>query len=53
MGKLLVESVTMEIPINADVYCSDGLGGRSSQVIVDPIHKQVTHFVVKCIILLN
>ena len=47
MGKLLVESVTMEIPINADVYCSDGLGGRSSQVIVDPIHKQVTHFVVK------
>lgn len=37
----------MNIPMNVDVYCSDGLGGRSSQVIVNPTSKQVTHVVVR------
>ena len=37
----------MNIPMNVDVYCSDGLCGRSDQVIVDPAKKQVTHLVVK------
>lgn len=37
----------MNIPMNVDVYCSDGLCGRSSQVIVNPTNKQVTHLVVK------
>lgn len=37
----------MNLPINVDVYCSDGLGGRSSQVIVNPTSQQVTHLVVK------
>jgi hypothetical protein len=37
----------MNIPMNVDVYCSDGLCGRSSQVIVDSSSQQVTHLVVK------
>lgn len=37
----------MNIPMNVDVYCSDGLAGHSSQVIVKPTNKQVTHLVVK------
>lgn len=37
----------MNIPMNVDVYCSDGQCGHSSQVIVDPSTKQVTHLVVK------
>jgi len=37
----------MNIPMNVDVYCSDGLCGRSSQVIVNPTNKQITHLVVK------
>lgn len=37
----------MNIPINVDVYSSDGLFGRSSHLIVNPANKQVTHLVVK------
>lgn len=37
----------MNLPMNVDVYCSDGLCGHASQVIVDPTNKQVTHLVVK------
>ncbi len=37
----------INVPLDVAVYCSDGLGGRSSQVIVDPTNKQVTHVVVK------
>ncbi|CAN5427622.1 hypothetical protein BH10CHL1_BH10CHL1_48560 [soil metagenome] len=39
--------MSMNIPMNVDVYCRDGLGGRSSKVIVNPTNKQVTHLVVK------
>jgi hypothetical protein len=37
----------MNLPMNVNVYCSDGLCGHSSQVIVDPTNKQVTNLVVK------
>ena len=37
----------MDIPLNANVECTDGLSGRSTYVIVNPIAQQVTHFVVK------
>jgi hypothetical protein len=37
----------MDIPINAMVQCSDGLGGRSTYVVANPITEEVTHIVVK------
>jgi len=37
----------MEIPIRATVQCKDGLGGRSTCVVVNPITERVTHLVVK------
>lgn len=37
----------MNIPLNVDVYCSDGLFGRASQLIVNPTSQQVTHLVVQ------
>jgi sporulation protein YlmC with PRC-barrel domain len=37
----------MDIPIHADVNCSDGLVGASSYIVVDLISERVTHFVVK------
>ena len=37
----------MEIPLNVDVRCSDGLCGRSICIILNPVTEEVTHFVVK------
>ena len=37
----------MDIPINAVVQCSDGPGGCSTYVVVNPITEEVTHIVVK------
>jgi uncharacterized protein YrrD len=37
----------MDIPLNAEVYCAEGLCGRSVCLIVNPIVKKVTHFVVQ------
>lgn len=37
----------MEIPLNVDVYCSDGLWGRSTCIILNPVTEVVTHFVAK------
>lgn len=37
----------MDIPIQADVVCSDGVVGRSTHIIVDLVSEQVTHFVVR------
>lgn len=37
----------MEIPLNADVYCTDGLCGRSVCILLNPVRKELTHFVVK------
>jgi sporulation protein YlmC with PRC-barrel domain len=37
----------MDIPINAEVHCTDGLGGHSTYVVLNPINREVTHLVVK------
>jgi hypothetical protein len=37
----------MEIPLQAQVECTDGICGRSVYVLVDPIIEQVTHLVVR------
>ena len=37
----------MDIPINATVECVDGLGGRSTAIILNPISDQITHLVVR------
>ena len=37
----------MEIPINAEVSCADGVCGETICVIVDPIVEQITHVVVQ------
>lgn len=36
----------MDLPINAEVSCSDGPCGRSTRVILNPVTDQVTHLVV-------
>jgi hypothetical protein len=37
----------MEIPLNAQVECSDGVCGRSMFVLINPVNEQVTHLVVR------
>lgn len=37
----------MEIPLNAQVECTDGVCGRSLYVLINPVVDQVTHLVVK------
>jgi sporulation protein YlmC with PRC-barrel domain len=37
----------MEIPMNAQVECTDGICGRSEYVLINPVIKKVTHLVVK------
>jgi sporulation protein YlmC with PRC-barrel domain len=37
----------MEVPLNADVHCTDGRCGRSSYIALNPATEQVTHVVVK------
>jgi len=37
----------MEIPLQAQVECTDGLCGRSVCVLINPLINQVTHLVVK------
>ena len=37
----------MEIPLNAQVECTDGICGRSEFVLINPVIDQVTHLVVK------
>jgi len=37
----------MEIPLNAQVECTDGVCGHSEYVLIDPVADQVTHVVVK------
>lgn len=36
-----------DIPLYAEVKCTDGLCGKSTSIIVDPKSKQVTHIVVR------
>ena len=37
----------MEIPINTQVECTDGICGHSVCVLINPVNDQVTHLVVK------
>lgn len=37
----------INIPVNAKIYCTDGICGKSTHVIIDPIEREVTHFVVQ------
>lgn len=36
----------MDIPLDADVFCTDGKCGRSTAVILNPVSQEVTHIVV-------
>jgi sporulation protein YlmC with PRC-barrel domain len=37
----------MDMPLNVEVYCADGLCGHSKEVVMDRETEQVTHLVVK------
>ncbi len=37
----------MEIPLNAQVECTDGVCGRSVFVLINPVDEEVTHLVVR------
>jgi len=37
----------MDIPLNAEVRCTDGAGGRSTCLIINPVTKEITHLVVQ------
>jgi hypothetical protein len=37
----------MDIPIDADVLCADGLCGQSTCVVLNPITRQITYLVVR------
>jgi sporulation protein YlmC with PRC-barrel domain len=39
--------IAMDIPMNAKVWCTDGGGGTSTHVIIDPIKDKVTHMVIR------
>jgi uncharacterized protein YrrD len=43
----LGRKTTMDIPVDVDVYCQDGLCGRSTYVILNPTRRTVTHVVVQ------
>jgi hypothetical protein len=36
-----------DIPLGKDVYCTDGLAGRSSHLILNPLNRRITHLVVR------
>jgi sporulation protein YlmC with PRC-barrel domain len=37
----------MQIPIDVEVQCTDGVAGHTAAIIIDPSTKQVTHVVVR------
>ena len=41
-----MEELTVNIPLNVDMYCTDGLAGQSLTTILSPTTKKVTHVVV-------
>ena len=43
----LWRSKKIEIPLNAQVECTDGVCGRSVDVLINPVIDRVTHLVVK------
>lgn len=40
-------SKTMEIPLNVEIHCRDGLAGHSTTIILNPVTREVTHLVVR------
>jgi hypothetical protein len=43
----VVEENNMNLPLNADVFCTDGRVGHSTTIILNPVTEVVTHLVVK------
>ena len=39
--------IHIELPLNADVLCMDGVCGQSLELVIDPEDRQLTHLVVK------
>jgi sporulation protein YlmC with PRC-barrel domain len=37
----------MELPIDVEVLCSDGVGGKSSAIVLNPATREVTHVAVR------
>lgn len=37
----------MELPIDVEVWCTDGVGGHSSAIVLNPETKEVTHLAVR------
>nr|MBN1228159.1 PRC-barrel domain-containing protein [Anaerolineae bacterium] len=37
----------MDLPLDVEIYCTDGLCGHSTRAVIDPIARTVTHLVVK------
>ena len=37
----------MDIPIDVEVICTDGPGGHSSAIVLNPVTREVTHFAVR------
>lgn len=50
MTVVIQASQHVQIPIDAVVSCSDGLCGKSTRVLVNPVTGKVTHLVVKQIV---
>ena len=40
----------IDLPTKAEVYCSDGLAGRSTYIIGNPINREITHLVVQSLL---
>lgn len=43
----MANQAPIEFPLNVDVHCTDGLCGRSTYIILNPVTEQISHFVVK------
>ena len=37
----------MDVPLNVDVFCSNGQAGRTSSILLNPVSMEITHVVVK------
>lgn len=37
----------MDLPLNVDVHCTDGICGRSTRLVLDPLERRATHLVVR------
>ena len=40
----------IDLPANAEVYCLDGITGRSTYIIGNPVNRQITHLVVQSLL---